>query len=90
MQFKHSKTIVSASDGIQKITAVTWSPNNRKIAAVSTKGVIFLYDEQGEQRDKITTKPAQDKVSIFSIFIIARDLEVTSSLPSHFLLIQQD
>ena len=51
-------------DGACKITAMAWSPNNQKMAAVSMDRVVILYDELGERRDKFSTKPANSQVKI--------------------------
>ena len=57
MQLKHLKTTVPPQDGAAKITAMAWSPNNNKMAAVSVDRVVMLFDEHGEKRDKFATKP---------------------------------
>ena len=41
-----------------KVTAVCWSPNNRRLAIVTVDKVVHLFDENGERRDKFSTKPA--------------------------------
>ena len=43
MQLKHLKTVVQAQDGIMKVTAFAWSPNNSKLAVVSTDRVSTTY-----------------------------------------------
>lgn len=59
MQLKHVTTVVSPGDGIAKVTAFAWSPNNAKLAVVSTDRVVSLYDcETFEKKDKFSTKPA--------------------------------
>ena len=47
--------------GICKVTAMCWSANNRRLAVVTVDRVVHLFDENGERRDKFSTKPA-DKV----------------------------
>ncbi len=61
MQLKHAKTVLPAVDGIAKITALAWSPNNARLAIAAADRVVHLCDENGERRDKFATKPA-DKV----------------------------
>lgn len=58
MQLRYLKTILPPADSIQKVTSLTWSPNNGKLAAVTTDKVVYLFDESGEKRDKFKTKPA--------------------------------
>jgi intraflagellar transport protein 172 len=62
MQLRHIKTVISPSDNNGKITAACWSPNNLRLAAVTTNRVVCLFDENGEQKDKFPTKSADPKV----------------------------
>lgn len=55
--------ICSKQDGAAKITAMAWSANNTKLAVCTSDRVVLLYDDQGEKRDKFSTKPADSKVS---------------------------
>ncbi|KAK3091661.1 hypothetical protein FSP39_021624, partial [Pinctada imbricata] len=48
-------------DGAAKICAIAWSASNQKMAVCTTDRVILLFDEQGEKRDKFSTKPADSK-----------------------------
>lgn len=50
-------------DGAAKVTCMAWAPNNAKFAVCTIDRVVILYDEQGEKRDRFTTKPADPKVS---------------------------
>ncbi|CAM9769485.1 unnamed protein product, partial [Phaeothamnion confervicola] len=64
MQLRHLKTVMQppAPPGGQlqifKVTAVAWAPNGRKLAVCTADRVVTLYDENGEKRDKFSTKPA--------------------------------
>jgi hypothetical protein len=62
MQLKHVKNVIPPSEGIAKVTAVAWSPNNARLAVATADRVVHLVDEHGERRDKFSTKPI-DKVS---------------------------
>jgi len=46
------------------VQAMCWSPNNMKLAFASADRIVHLFDDQGEQRDKFSTKPCDSKVSI--------------------------
>ncbi|KAG7460913.1 hypothetical protein MATL_G00203920 [Megalops atlanticus] len=61
MQLKHLKTLLTPQDGAAKVTCMTWAPNNAKFAVCTVDRVVLLYDEQGERRDKFSTKPADSK-----------------------------
>ncbi|XP_076029417.1 intraflagellar transport protein Oseg2 isoform X2 [Oratosquilla oratoria] len=61
MNIKHLKNILPSQDGAAKITALAWSPNNIKLAVSTAERVILLFDEEGERRDKFSTKPADPK-----------------------------
>lgn len=41
---------------------MAWAPNNIKFAVCTVDRVVLLYDEQGESRDKFSTKPVDAKV----------------------------
>lgn len=40
---------------------MSWAPNNKKLAVATSDRVILLFDEQGEKRDKFSTKPIDSK-----------------------------
>lgn len=61
MQLRHLRTIHAPQEGIAKVTAICWSANNRRLAIVTTDRVVHLCDENGERRDKFSTKPADAK-----------------------------
>lgn len=54
-------------EGAAKVTCMAWSPNNTKFAVCTVDRVVLLYDEQGERRDKFSTKPLDAKV-MFSFY----------------------
>ena len=45
-----------------KILAVAWSPNNSKLAVCNSERIVYLFNENGEKKDKFPTKPADSKV----------------------------
>ena len=53
MNLRHLKTIHAPQEGIAKVTGISWSANNRKLAIVTTDRVVHLLDENGERRDKL-------------------------------------
>jgi len=63
MQLRHLKTIYAPQETIAKVTGISWSSNNRRLAIVTTDRVVHLCDENGERRDKFSTKPADAKGS---------------------------
>lgn len=44
---------------MQKIAALAWSPNSKRYAVATADRVIHLYNENGEKKDKFTTRPAE-------------------------------
>ncbi|XP_076791388.1 intraflagellar transport protein 172 homolog [Arvicanthis niloticus] len=52
---------LDTEDGSAKVTCMAWSQNNAKFAVCTVDGVVLLYDEHGERRDKFSTKPADMK-----------------------------
>ncbi|XP_072218456.1 intraflagellar transport protein 172 homolog [Leuresthes tenuis] len=61
MQLKHLKTLLTPQEGSAKVTCTAWAPNNAKFAVCTVDRVVLLYDEQGERRDKFSTKPLDSK-----------------------------
>ncbi|KAM3856962.1 intraflagellar transport protein 172 homolog [Vipera latastei] len=61
MQLRHVRTLLTPQDGAAKVTCMAWAPNNAKFAVCTVDRVVLLYDEQGERRDKFSTKPADAK-----------------------------
>ncbi len=53
---------LSLQEGAAKVTCMAWAPNNNKFAVCTVDRVVLLYDEQGERRDKFSTKPIDSKV----------------------------
>lgn len=59
MQLRHLTSLLQATEGLCKVTAVAFSPNNRRLAVVTVDRVVHLFDAQtGERKDKFSTKPA--------------------------------
>jgi intraflagellar transport protein 172 len=58
MQLTYIQTVMAASDGIQKVTAMCYSPNDRRLAVCLMDRIVYLFDENGERREKFSTKPA--------------------------------
>ncbi|XP_063226619.1 intraflagellar transport protein 172 homolog isoform X1 [Bacillus rossius redtenbacheri] len=61
MQLKYLKTVVPAEEAVARICALAWSPNNIKLAVCTADRVVSLFDENGEKRDKFSTKPIDSK-----------------------------
>ncbi|XP_033977130.1 intraflagellar transport protein 172 homolog [Trematomus bernacchii] len=61
MQLRHLKTLLTPQDSPAKVTCMAWAPNNTKFAVCTVDRVVLIYDEQGERRDKFSTKPLDSK-----------------------------
>ena len=57
MQLKYLQSITQPSDGLNKITALCWAPNGKKLAVCNSDRMVLMYDEDGTRRDKFPTKP---------------------------------
>ena len=44
------------------MAAVAWAPNNKRFAVATADRVVQLYSDQGEKKDKFSTKPADSNV----------------------------
>lgn len=62
MKLRHMKTLLPPTDGMCKVTAICFSPNNRRLAVITVERIVYLFDENGERKDKFSTKP-REKVS---------------------------
>lgn len=59
MQLTMMQSLMEPSkQGMKKVTAMAWSPNNKRLAVVTVDRVVYLFDEQGERKDKFATKAA--------------------------------
>jgi len=61
MQLSHLQTLMAGGEGINKVTAMCFSPNDKRLAVCLLDRIVYLYDENGERREKFSTKPG-DKV----------------------------
>jgi intraflagellar transport protein 172 len=43
---------------MQKISALEWSPNSTRMAVATADRVVHIFDENGEKKDKFSTRPA--------------------------------
>jgi len=58
MHVRHSKTILPPTEGISKVASLAWAPNSRRLAAVTADRIVHLFDDNGERKDKFSTKPS--------------------------------
>lgn len=61
MQLRFLSEIHQPLKGIAPIRALAWSPNNRRLALADANNVIFLYDENGEKKEKFSTKSVSNE-----------------------------
>lgn len=52
------KTIIEPQSQISRIPCLAWSSNHSKLAVATADRVVLLFDENGERRDKFSTKPS--------------------------------
>lgn len=57
MQLRHQKSIFPPDEKQAKVTAMCWSPNNKRVAVVTVNRIVHLMDDQGNRKDKFSTKP---------------------------------
>ncbi|KAI1241384.1 hypothetical protein IHE44_0009870 [Lamprotornis superbus] len=61
MHLRHVRTLLAPQDGTARVTCMAWSASSARFAVCTAERVVLLYDEQGERRDKFSTKPADAK-----------------------------
>nr|XP_023018691.1 intraflagellar transport protein 172 homolog [Leptinotarsa decemlineata] len=57
MQLKYLQTVLEAQDYDFKVAGICWSPNNKKLAVATCDRQVLLFDDQGEKKDRFSTKP---------------------------------
>lgn len=67
MQLQHLQTLLPPDERINKVTAIAFSPNNKKLAVVTLDRVVHLFDENGERKDKFITKPAAKTTTAYVV-----------------------
>lgn len=59
MRLKHHQSLTQPSEGASiRITALCWSANGKRLAVCTSDRVVLMFDEQGQRKDKFSTKPA--------------------------------
>ena len=59
MQLKHLQSLTQPGEGIVKVTALCWAPSGKKLAICTTDRVVIMFDDEGNRRDRFSTKPAE-------------------------------
>lgn len=57
-----AEAVCAWQDGTARVTCMAWSASSARFAVCTADRVVLLYDEQGERRDKFSTKPSDAKV----------------------------
>lgn len=58
MQLRYLENLARATDGMNKVTAIAWSPSSQRLAVVGVDKIVQLFDENGERQDRFSAKPA--------------------------------
>ena len=61
MNFKYSKTLIPPVNQLSKIGGIAWSPNNMRLAVACADRKIYLFDEQGNNKEHFSTKASGTK-----------------------------
>ncbi|XP_070491879.1 intraflagellar transport protein 172 homolog [Chironomus tepperi] len=63
MQLKYLKTALEPQDHLSRIAGLSWSPNCQKLAVATADRTVLLFDDNGERKDKFSTKPGDPSAS---------------------------
>eukprot|EP00906_Rhabdomonas_costata_P036994 RCo051951 len=63
MQLRHLRNAQPSQQSLARVSAICWSPNNKRLAIADHTRTVHLYDEAGEHKDKFPTKAADPKVA---------------------------
>ncbi|CAD5234656.1 unnamed protein product [Bursaphelenchus xylophilus] len=61
MNLKFLQTLIEPENSISRIPSIAYSPNDRKLAIATNDRVIHLFDDKGNRKDKINTKPIESQ-----------------------------
>lgn len=61
MKLRHVKTLAAPGNKVNKVTALAWSPNGMRLAVCKQDRIVYLYDDQGERKEKFGTRGANPK-----------------------------
>ena len=67
MDIKHSKNLIQPTLKLSKINGISWSPNKMKLAIASEDKNIYLFDEQGNHKNKFSTNRVSEVYEIVQI-----------------------
>lgn len=67
MQIKHESNILGSTNTLNKITSMCWSPNGSRLAVVNRERFVQLFDENCQNRDNFTLKPAPNLPKTFIV-----------------------
>ena len=59
MNFKYSKTLIQPVNQLSKICSMAWSPNNMRLAVACADRKIYLFDEQGNNKEHFQLRPQE-------------------------------
>ena len=62
MDIKFSKRLIQPVKHLSKICGITWSPNNKIIAVACSDRKIYLFDEQGNPKQNISTMSSSSEI----------------------------
>uniref|UniRef100_A0AC35U6D2 WD_REPEATS_REGION domain-containing protein n=1 Tax=Rhabditophanes sp. KR3021 TaxID=114890 RepID=A0AC35U6D2_9BILA len=71
MKLKFLDTIIDSQNTAAKISAIAWSPDNKKLAVATKNRHIYLYDGNRELKDSFSAKPCESKYGKNSFLITA-------------------
>ena len=60
MDIKHSRNLIQPVLKLSKINGISWSPNKMKLAIASEDKNIYIFDEQGNYKNKFSTKTGSE------------------------------
>jgi intraflagellar transport protein 172 len=63
MNFKHSKNLSPSQEGLAKVSSISWSANNMRLAVAQSDKRVALYDENGDKREAFSIKAYKVTIS---------------------------
>ena len=87
MDIKHSKNLIQPTLKLSKINGISWSPNKMKLAIASEDKNIYLFDEQGNHKNKFSTNRVSEVYEIVQILFDQKSEKLAVARSDNLILV---
>ena len=87
MDIKHSRNLIQPTLKLSKINGISWSPNKTKLAIASEDKNIYLFDEQGNPKNKFSTDRGSEVYEIIQILFEQKSEKLAVARSDNIILV---